>query len=47
MPYLPCSIKKREIVIKSWDLQTHESTWEQLERQVNNLAFQWDKTADG
>ncbi len=39
--------KEREIVTKSWDLQTHESTWEQLERQVNNPALQRDKAADG
>ncbi len=39
--------KKREIVTKSWDLQTHESTWEQLEREVNNPALQQDKARDG
>ncbi len=49
---MQCSIwlaptKKREIVTKSWDLRTYESTWDQLQYQVNNLALQWDKTADG
>ena len=34
------------MVIKSWDLQTHESTWEQLECQMNNLTLQQDKAAN-
>ena len=46
MPYLPYFIKKREMVIKSCNLQTHESIWEQFQRQINNPAFQQDKIAD-
>ncbi len=38
--------KEWEIVTKSWDLRTYESTWEQLERQMNNPALQRDKAAD-
>ena len=41
MQYLICHVlpKIREIVRELWDLQTHESTWEQFTRQINNLAL--------
>ena len=38
--------KKREYVTKKWEFQTHELTWEQIERQCNNPAVQRAKAAD-
>ena len=48
---MQCSIchvppKERECVTKSWEFRTHESTWEQIERQRNNPAVQRDRAAD-
>ena len=42
MQYSICHIppKKREIIIKLRDLQTHKSIWEQFEYQANNPALQ-------
>ena len=48
---MQCSIcqvlpKKREYVTKSWEFRTQEWTWEQIERQRNNLAVQRDRAAN-
>ena len=49
---MQCSIchippKKKEFVIRLWESQTHQSTWNQLERQCNNPAIQQNRAADG
>ena len=48
MPYLPFAIfhKKKDYIIKLWDLQTHEFTNKQFEHQMNNPAIQQDKVTD-
>ena len=48
---MQCSIchlppKERKRVTKKWEFQTHELTWEQIERQRNNPAVQRARAAD-
>ena len=49
---MQCSIchvppKVRELVTRSWEPQTHQSTWNQLERQRNDPAIQRNRAVDG
>ncbi len=39
-------IEEIENITKSWKLQTHKSTCEQIESQQNTLSIQQDKAAD-
>ena len=50
-PNMQCSVyhvlpKKRELVTRSWEPRTHQSTWNQLKQQRNDSAIQRNSTAD-
>ena len=49
MQYLICHVppKEKELVTWSWEPRTHQSTWNQLERQRNDPAIQRNRAANG
>ena len=44
---LPYFNERNRLVTRSWEPQTHQSTWNQLKQQRNDSTIEWNRAVDG